>query len=296
MNVLIVGGAGFIGGHLAAAMRDRGDDVRIFDKKIHVWEDAKDIEALTRAMRGVDLVVHLAANADIAKAATDPMIDFTDGTVLTQNVLEAMRLTDVYELVYASGSGVYGEYRGEPFEEVAPLLPISPYGASKVASEMLIRAYSYMFDMRADIFRFANVVGPRQTHGVGYDFVRRLKKDPRHLVVMGNGRQTKNYLHVEDACAAMLLGIDRDVDGVSVYNVSPDDAGLSVRQIAEMAKVECGADDAEVVYGIQAEGWRGDVPVIQMKSDKIRALGWAPQDDSESAMRDALTAMVHECG
>lgn len=289
MNVLIVGGSGFIGGHLAEAMRERGDEVQIFDKKRHVWQDAHSVEELMKAMVGVDLVVHLAANADISKAATDPMVDFTEGTVLTQNVLEAMRLVGVRKIAYASGSGVYGEYRGKPFAEDDPLLPVSPYGASKVASEMLIRAYCAMFGFRADVFRFANVVGPRQTHGVGFDFMRKLRETREHLWVLGDGTQRKSYIHVYDVCTAIATALAVPRFGFDVYNVATAD-DMTVREIAHMA-IRRVTDECEILYTGGDRGWKGDVPVLRMNTDKIRALGWEPRLDSASAMSDALVSM-----
>src|ERR1700674_5659192 len=218
MNILISGGAGFIGSHLAAALlRDpqvrsiivydnvssgsrrhlaaAGNDPRL----TFVEGDLKDLPQLSNAMKDVDLVFHLAANPDIAKAVTQPDIDFWEGTYLTQNVLEAMRVNGVRKIIYTSSSGVYGENPGVAFaEDYGPCVPISTYGASKLACEGLIAAYCHMFELVGRAFRFANVVGPRQTHGVGYDFVRRLKADAARLRILGDGTQRKSYIHVED--------------------------------------------------------------------------------------------------
>jgi UDP-glucose 4-epimerase len=151
--------------------------------------DAKDIEPLTNAMQGHDIVIHLASNPDIARAATEPDIDFVEGTYLTNNVVEAMRRSGTKTILYASGSGVYGDLGGqEAAEDYGPLIPISTYGASKLAGEALISAYSYMFESTGRVFRFGNVVGPRQTHGVGFDFLRQLLKNPPKLKILGDGR------------------------------------------------------------------------------------------------------------
>ena len=167
--------------------------------------DVKDLETLIEAARGHDAVVHLASNPDIARAATEPSIDFDEGTLLTHHVLEAMRVAGVERILYASGSGVYGDLgETEADEDWGPLVPISTYGASKLAGEALISAYSFMFGLSGRAFRFGNVVGPRQTHGVGFDFVRALLADPTRLRILGDGTQSKSYIHVDDVIDAML--------------------------------------------------------------------------------------------
>ena len=214
----IVGGAGFIGSHFADRLLadPATDSVTLYDNfssgrewhyahhaKDHrlnvVRGDVKDLAALQEAMRGHETVIHLASNPDIARAVTEPDIDFREGTFLTQQVLEAMRVNRTPRLLYASGSGVYGDLGElEASENYSPMLPVSTYGASKLAGEALIASYCAMFDLRASAFRFGNVVGPRQTHGVGFDFVRRLLDDPTCLRILGDGSQSKSYIHVFD--------------------------------------------------------------------------------------------------
>src|SRR5262249_35057567 len=161
--------------------------------------DVKDLDLLTTAMNDHDIVIHLASNPDIARAATDPEIDFREGTSLTNNVVEAMRRSKTTTILYASGSGVYGDLGEiEAGEDYGPLVPISTYGASKLAGEGLISAYCHMFDLTGRAFRFGNVVGPRQTHGVGFDFLRQLLSDPHKLRILGDGTQSKSYIHVTD--------------------------------------------------------------------------------------------------
>ncbi len=150
-------------------------------------------------MEGHDTVIHLASNPDIARAAVEPDIDFREGTFLTQQIVEAMRRTGTPNLLYASGSGVYGDLKDhEAQEDFGPLVPVSTYGASKLAGEALIASYCAMFDLRACAFRFGNVVGARQTHGVGFDFIRRLRVQPDRLRILGDGLQSKSYIHVDD--------------------------------------------------------------------------------------------------
>src|SRR5215469_17399661 len=221
---LIVGGAGFIGSHFndhlladpsvtAVTIFDNFSSGRkwhfedhLSDPRLRIVQgDVGDFSGLAKAMIGHDVVIHLASNPDIARAATEPEIDFYQGTLLTNNVVEAMRRTGARRILYASGSGVYGDLgEREAHEDHGPLQPISTYGASKLAGEALIAAYCAMFDLTGCAFRFANVVGSRQTHGVGYDFVRRLLVDPERLAIMGDGRQSKSYIHVSDIVGAVL--------------------------------------------------------------------------------------------
>src|ERR1039457_3937239 len=216
-SIFISGGAGLLGSHFVRRLLSREEVQKVViydnfssgkesyledlraDKRLNVVRaDLKEKAAIIEAMKGSELVIHLAANPDIAKAVTQPDIDFWEGTYLAQNVLEAMRITGVKRLLYTSGSGVYGENAEVAFkEDYGPCLPISTYGASKLACEALVCAYCHMFGIRARAFRFANVVGPRQTHGVGYDFIRRLLADPHRLRILGDGSQSKSYIHVD---------------------------------------------------------------------------------------------------
>src|SRR5271166_3376640 len=221
----VVGGAGFIGSHFtdqlladssvaAVTLYDNFSSGREWHYAQHLRDprfrvvrgDVKNIEPLTAAMEGHEVVIHLASNPDIARAATEPDIDFREGTFLTQQVVEAMRRNGGGRLLYASGSGVYGDlglYEAE--EDYGPLVPVSTYGASKLAGEALIASYCAMFGLTACAFRFGNVVGARQTHGVGFDFMRRLRTQPDRLRILGDGQQSKSYIHVEDVIEAVLL-------------------------------------------------------------------------------------------
>ncbi len=218
---LVTGGAGFIGSHVSRRLaEDPSASVVVYDNLTSgrvehlgdaldegrvrlVTGDLKDLEPLVAAMEGVDHVFHFAANPDIAKAMAEPSVDFWEGTFLTNNVLEAMRRAGVRRLTYASGSGVYGDVGELPVHEDLPLWPISPYGASKLGCEAMISAYCHMFGIRALMLRFANVVGPNQTHGVAYDFIRRLRDDPAELAILGDGSQSKSYVHVDDVVDAL---------------------------------------------------------------------------------------------
>lgn len=314
-SVFVSGGAGFVGSHLVPRLLARPgvERVVIFDnfssgQESHVAgprrdprvtvvkADLKEKEAVIEAMRGCDGVVHLAANPDIAKAVTQPDIDFWEGTFLAQNVLEAMRVNGAKRIIYFSGSGVYGENAPVAFpESYGPCVPISTYGASKLGCEALVSAYCHMFDLSGRAFRFANVVGPRQTHGVGYDFVRRLKADPSRLRILGDGTQSKSYIHVEDILDAVFLADHLCPHRYDVYNVATGDY-ITVNEIADLAAEVCGLAPGSVrrEHTGGDRGWKGDVPVVRFNCDKIRGLGWKPRRGSAQAVRDSMAAMLTE--
>ena len=316
-NIFVSGGAGFIGSHLTARLLSTPSVERVIiydnfssgtrrhlagvigDPRLKIVEaDLKEVKQITTAMAGSDTVFHLAANPDIAKAVTQPDIDFWEGTYLAQNVLEAMRMNGVRRLLYMSGSGIYGENASVAFpESYGPNKPISTYGASKLACEALICAYCHMFDMHARAFRFANVVGPRQTHGVGYDFVRRLRKDPTQLRILGDGLQSKSYIHVEDILEAVFLANEKSPERYDVFNVATGDY-ITVREIADLAAQVCGLAAGSVRYDYTGgdRGWKGDVPVVRFDCTKIKSLGWTCRRNSAEAMRQAMSAMRDEIG
>lgn len=308
----VAGGAGFIGSHMTSRLLADGHEVVAFDnlsagsrehlaavidhaKLELVVADIKEIDDVAAAMDGCERVFLFAANPDIARAATEPDIDFWASTFLANNVLEAARRAGVPRMVFASGSGVYGDAaaeRGLP-ESFGPLLPVSTYGASKIGIEAMICSYCHMFDLQAVTTRFANVVGPRQTHGVTYDFVRKLRQDPSELVIFGDGRQSKSYIHVDDVVDAMLLASDR-VDGVyDVFNVGTEDY-VTVTEIAEMVVEQMGLSDVAFAYTGGARGWKGDVPVVRFDSSRIRDMGWTNRRTSAEAIAASIAANIEE--
>jgi len=308
----VAGGAGFVGSHLTQALLRRPDDeVVVYDNLVSgseahlegvrddprlrlVVADLQELDSVVEAMAGADHVYLLAANPDIAAAVENPAIDFWQGTYLTHNVIEATRINNVPRITYASGSGVYGD-RGveEVDEEFGPLIPVSTYGASKLAGESMLAAYSHMFGLDAVVFRFANVVGPRQTHGVTYDFVRRLLEDPTQLRILGDGSQSKSYIHVSDVVSAILTLTDRGWSGFDVFNAGTGDY-VTVTQIADLVVERLGLDDVRYDYAGGQRGWKGDVPIVRFRSDKLTALGWRCTNTSAEALIDSIDSNIAE--
>lgn len=314
-SFFLAGGAGFLGSHFAdrlladpaverVTLYDNFSSGREWHFEHHldddrlavVRADVKDADTLVAAMDGHDVVVHLASNPDIARAAVEPAIDFDEGTLLTHRVVEAMRVTSAKRILYASGSGVYGDLGElEADEGWGPLLPISTYGASKLAGEALISSYCFMFGLSGCAFRFGNVVGPRQTHGVGFDFVRSLLAEPGRLRILGDGEQSKSYVHVLDVVDAVLAAHERAQERYAAYNVATGDY-ITVHEIADLA-VECvGRAPEDVRYEFTGgdRGWKGDVPVVRLDIDRILALGWRPTRSSREALRESMLALVED--
>jgi UDP-glucose 4-epimerase len=308
----VAGGAGFIGSHLCRELLCRPDhEVVVFDNlssgtlshldgihddpRLHLIEgDLQQIDKVVAAMRGADHVYLLAANPDVAAAVADPAIDFWQGTYLTQNVIEAARMTGVPRVTYASGSGVYGDCAANEVDEKSgPLIPVSTYGASKLSCEAMLAAYTHMFDIHAVAFRFANVVGARQTHGVTYDFVRRLLDDPTKLRILGDGSQSKSYIHVDDVVSAILTVADYGWNGFEVFNAGNGDH-VTVTQIAELVSQRMGIADVRFEYVGGSRGWKGDVPVVRLRSDKLASLGWRYRYNSIEALVDSIDANIAE--
>ncbi|MCL5958010.1 MAG: NAD-dependent epimerase/dehydratase family protein [Chloroflexi bacterium] len=314
MRAFVAGGAGFIGSHLVERLVRNGAEMVVAydnfssgqmwhlgnlvqDQRLRIVEgDIKDLPLLTESVVGASVVYHFASNPDIAKAMSQPDIDFWEGTFLTQNVLEAMRLNGVKKIIYASGSGIYGETGLlQVPEDHAPLLPISTYGASKLAGEALICSYCHMFDMTARAYRFANVVGPHQTHGVAYDFINRLRQNPRRLPILGDGSQSKSYIYVDDILDAIFWTDPRSPRKFDYFNVATEDY-ITVKEIADLVVDEMGLCRGEVDYEFTGgdRGWKGDVPVVRFDLSKIHSLGWYAARTSSDALRQAIRALLVE--
>ena len=310
MNILVAGGAGFIGSHLCDALLSKNNTVIVADKLIM---GSKNIEHLSQNTNfkfyemeladqdnvdklfgdnKIDIVYHMAANSDISKSANDTSIDFNDTLLTTRVLLESMRKNNVKNIFFASTSAVYGEMPDIVLnEETGGLKPVSYYGGAKLASEALISSYVSMCDMNAVIFRFPNVIGPRLTHGVVYDFVKKLRNNPKELLILGNGTQCKPYIYVTDLVNAIVKLTEQFEPGVDVFNISVMSEGTSVTHIAEIVVDVLGLSDVEFKYTGGDRGWKGDVPRFKYDISKVLATGWKPEYTSDEAVRKAAQSL-----
>lgn len=313
MRALVTGGAGFIGSHLIDRLVARGDTVVALDnlssgklqfiqthldsgKVTHVQGDITDFETVLSAMKGIDCVFHLAANPDIRLGTRITDTDLKQGTLATYNIVEAMRRCEVKKIAFASSSVVYGEDAPLPTPEThGPCMPISLYGASKQAGEGLISSWVGTFGLQAWIFRFANIIGTRGTHGVIFDFIHKLKADPTRLEVLGNGLQEKSYMEVED-CVNGILHVMKHSDApLNLFNLGSHDTA-SVRRIAEIVVEETGCHNASIEYTGGDRGWAGDIPRAMLGIDKMMSTGYDVRLNSEDAIRHTAQALIQEIG
>ncbi len=312
---MVVGGAGFIGSHLCDALLANGHKVVCVDNfslgtkenirhlqkndKFTLYEtDAADKNALDEVFDKTkpEIVYHLAANSDIQASAVNPDVEYRNTYTTTYNVLYCMRKYGIKKLFFASTSAVYGDKRDVILDENTPnLSPISYYGAAKLGSEALISAFTYMNDLCSLIFRFPNVIGPRLTHGVLFDFIRKLQKDGSHLEILGDGRQTKPYIYVTDLINAIIrftLADDVKRTGVSLYNLGVD-GETSVTHIADMLCEEMGLNAVQYHYTGGEGGWKGDVPRFRYCIDKIHKEGWKAEYTSDEAVRKTIQNVLN---
>lgn len=308
---LVTGGAGFIGSHLVNSLLTQGEEVIAVDNLVRgktaylereflnprfkfvevdcskLQEFQRGVESVLNGRRG-ETIWHLAANSDIPAGIADPEIDLRDTFMTTFNALRVMQKCEFQCFNFASSSAVYGDFgESEISEDSAPCLPISNYGAMKLASEGQISAALEVFGRRACIFRFPNVVGAPATHGVIFDFVQKLRVNSKLLEVLGDGSQQKSYLHVTDLIQAMQFIHKSKLDKVSVFNIGPSDEGVTVRSIAQWV-CECVSPSATIAFGKGARGWIGDVPKFRYSTHRLKTLGWQPKLDSEAAVRAAI--------
>jgi UDP-glucose 4-epimerase len=293
VRYFVTGCAGFIGSNLVDRLLQDGHEVTGYDnfatgqpeflgpaqQSPHFrlqQGDLLDVECLTQAMRGTDLVCHLAANADVRFGTQHPRKDLEHNTIATFNVLEAMRANGVRRLAFSSTGSVYGEPDVFPTPETCPFpTQTSLYGASKVASEGLITAYCTGFGLQACIFRFVSILGERYTHGHIFDFYKKLLADPHHIEVLGNGRQRESYLYVQDCLDAMLLALEQALEPVNIFNLGTNEY-CTVDDSLGWICAHLGVQPQRSYSGGE-RGWIGDSPFIFLDTAKIRALGWRPQ-------------------
>lgn len=310
MKALVVGGAGFIGSHLCRALLDRKlnvvcvdnlslgteDNIECFsgrDDFVFYKADASKMNILEEIFHTEqpDVVFHLAANSDIQVSAKNPEIEYKNTYSTTFAVLSCMRKAGVKKLFFSSTSAVYGDKRNVLLDENTPgLMPISYYGAAKLGSEALISAFSYMNDLQCLIFRFPNVIGPGLTHGVIFDFIKKLRLDSSKLVILGDGKQTKPYIYISDLVEAIMMFVFQMSDGVTLYNIGVED-NTSVTRIAEIVCKEMELADTVFDYTGGEGGWKGDVPRFQYCLDKVHSAGWKAKYTSDEAV--ALTVRAN---
>ena len=307
---MVAGGAGFIGSHLIDALLAEGDDVVCVDNFFigtkeniaHLYgdphfkfyeQDLTDMDRMLEIFKAeqIEYVFHLAANSDIQASAQSPMIEYKNTYSTTFILLECMRLCGVKKLFFASTSAVYGEQMGaEVSEEAVALKPISYYGGAKLGAEGIISSFAYMNDMSVLVFRFPNVIGPRLTHGVIFDFVKRLKEDPSHLRILGDGMQSKPYIYVLDLVDAIMRFKDAE-KGITLYNVGVE-TQTSVTRIAEIVCEKMGLNGIPFEYTGGRGGWKGDVPVFAYNLDKIHATGWRASMTSDEAVAKTVEMVL----
>lgn len=319
MKILVAGGAGFIGSHLCDSLLEQGHHVVVADKLIFGDQDIRhllDNETLKESGRfrfyqaeladqssvdrifsenRFDAAYHMAANSDIQKGGKEPSIDFNDTLLTTRALLEGMRKTDVKNIFFASTSAVYGEMPDRKLtEETGGIKPVSYYGGAKLASEALLSSYVSMCDMNAVVFRFPNVIGPRLTHGAVFDFIRKLRKNPQELEILGDGTQCKPYIYVLDLVEAIISLTQEFGPGEEVYNISVEGGGTTVTHIAEIVADTMGLSNVVFQYTGGDRGWKGDVPRFSYDISKVLSTGWKPKHTSDEAVRqtvlDAITA------
>lgn len=309
-RILITGGAGFIGSHLAGKLLKQGHEVVCVDnfelgkrENVEKFMDNPSFELIELDVskadefsdvlkdRKIERIYHLAANSDIQKSARLPGVDFVNTFSTTYSVIEGMRRNGIKKLFFASTSAVYGNKSGINLtENIGGLSPISYYGGAKLASEAFISSYSYMNDFEVLIFRFPNVIGPNLTHGVIFDFIRKLQNNPNELEILGDGTQCKPYLYVLDLVDAIVEYSQKQQKGVEIYNIGVETA-TTVKEIADMVCEKLGLSDVTYKYTGGNVGWKGDVPAFQYDLSKIYSTGWHPQHNSNESVKATLDSL-----
>lgn len=314
-SALVTGGAGFIGSHLVDKLMESGVSATVLDNlsagklnNISRWlkdskfkfiiGDALNPSDIKKSMDGCEIVFHLAANPDVKIGAFNTRIDYEQNILATYNLLEAMKESEhCKRILFTSTSTVYGEAKKMPTpEDYGPLKPISLYGASKLACEALISGYSHLFGFNSVICRLANIVGPRSGHGVIYDFINKLRSNPKILEVLGDGTQRKSYLYIRDCVEALLVASEKAEEQVEIYNVGSEDT-VNVATIAKIVIEEMDLSDVEIKYtgGVDGgRGWRGDVKEMLLDISKIKMLGWKPKLNSAEAVRRTAKDIISE--
>ncbi|KQB34124.1 MULTISPECIES: NAD-dependent epimerase/dehydratase family protein [Acidiplasma] len=309
-NILITGGAGFIGSNMVEKLINDNNITVIDNLNNHVGERFikrfyrnKNFKFINgdllkydlESLNDIDIIIHFSANSDVRYGSEDPIKDFNNNVIVTQNILEYMRKKDVKEILFASSSTVYGEANIMPTpENYGPYLPISSYGASKMANEGFISAYSHYYGIRGTIFRFANIVGRNSTHGVIYDFIHKLLKNNKELEILGDGTQEKSYMHVTD-CVDSMIYVHENLSRTDIINLGNDET-TSVRKIADYVVSGMGLKNVKYIFtgGINGRGWKGDVKKTYLDITKLKKLGWKSRYTSDQSVEVAVKETLEQ--
>lgn len=310
MKYVVTGGAGFIGSQLIDRLLTAGNEVIAIDNmswgnkdflseafsnpRFSLLEfDLLDYEKLLSSLpKDTDMIFHLAANSDIARGGIDPTIDFQHTTTVTFNVLRAMKEHGIKKLLYTSGSGVYGDVGSTvTSESFGPLLPVSMYGATKLSAEAMISAFSNLYEIQAWILRPANIIGPRATHGVIFDFIKKLRQNSSKLAIFGDGKQSKSYLYIEDVLNAIELIISRTNERINLFNIASVDA-ITVTEIAQIIISKMKLHKVKIEYTGGPIGWKGDVPVVRLDTSALKKLGWTCEHSSRQAVEKTVDDLL----
>ncbi len=308
-NILVTGGAGFIGGHLVDKLLEFGSNVTVVDSMVtgqpkvvenhrqnkkyqFVKLDLLNLEKLKTVAKGKDFIFHIAANADIRGGVKNTKIDLEQNTIATYNVLEAMRINDIKKIVFTSSAAVYGETKAIPTPEDAPLVQNSLYGASKLAGESLIQAFSFYYGFNNFIYRFVSIIGERYPHGVVIDFFNKLKKDPHQLEILGNGKQKKSFLYINDCVNGVFTGVEKSKDQNNLFNLG-NNYTIEVDKVADLVIEEMKLKSVKKFYTGGQVGWPGDQPIVLLSTDKIRSLGWLPTTSIENGIKKTAKYLLN---
>ncbi|MDI6856291.1 MAG: NAD-dependent epimerase/dehydratase family protein [Candidatus Thermoplasmatota archaeon] len=301
MKYIVTGGAGFIGSHIIDRLLKNNNEVICLDNlstgKLEnikhnegnknfkfIVKDLLEFQGISEIFRGSDAIFHFAANADIRGGVAQPRKDLELNTIVTYNVLEGMRLANVKKIIFSSSSAVYGEPEIYPTCEDYPLIPTSLYGASKIACEALISAYCASFNLQAWIFRFVGVIGARHSHGVIFDFVNKLKMNPKELEIIGNGEQVKSFLALEDCIDGIMFAYEKANKKINIYNLGTDE-DIKIKKLADIVVEELNLKNVKYRFTGGIRGWVGDAPVVRLSIERIKKLGWEPRTGIEEAIR-----------
>ena len=307
-KAFVTGGAGFIGSHLVDELLRRGLAVVVYDNLSSgrtdylkenpagdrvqlVRGDVLDLSALQKAMAGSDFVFHFQANADVRGGKEKTRIDLEQNTIATWNVLDAMRVHGIKGLAFASSATIYGEPEVCPTPESYAPLQTSLYGASKYAGEAMIQAYCEYYGMRSFVFRFVSWIGERYSHGVVFDFMKKLRADPTRLQILGDGTQKKSYLYVKDGVNGIMLAIEKSADNKNIYNLGHDEF-MNVVDLAKIIFDELGMKNVKLDFTGGVRGWLGDSPMVHLDTSRVKTLGWRPQTSIEEGIRRTVRYLM----